>query len=98
MSNLCFFPEINASTPLKFVYIPVHGVGLPYAEDAFLVFQFRPFISIEKQKNPDPNFSIVKYPNPEEGKETLECAIQIANENNANFILATMVLMLIDLH
>ncbi|CAF4183144.1 unnamed protein product, partial [Rotaria sordida] len=25
-SNLCYFPEFNASIPLKFVYIPVHDI------------------------------------------------------------------------
>jgi len=89
LSNSCYFPELNASTPLKFVYTPVHGVGQPYAELAFSVFKFQPFISVDKQKDPDPNFSTVKYPNPEEGKETLECAIETANQNNADFILAT---------
>ncbi|CAF1577322.1 unnamed protein product, partial [Adineta steineri] len=89
LAKLCNFPEINASTPLKFVYTPVHGVGQPYAELAFAAFKFQPFISVDKQKNPDPDFSTVKYPNPEEGKETLECAIETANKNNADFIVAT---------
>ncbi|CAF1413927.1 unnamed protein product [Adineta ricciae] len=89
LSKLCFFPELNSSTPLKFVYTPVHGVGQPYAERAFAAFHFQPFISVDEQKNPDPNFSTVKYPNPEEGKETLECAIRTANKHNADFIIAT---------
>lgn len=89
LSKLCHFPEINAVTPLKFVYTPVHGVGQPYAEGAFRVFQFKPFISVDEQKSPDPDFPTVKYPNPEEGKETLECAIRTANKNNADFIIAT---------
>ncbi len=89
MSKLCNFPELNSSTELKFVYTPVHGVGQPYAERAFDAFKFKPFISVDKQKTPDPEFSTVKYPNPEEGKETLECAIETANKTNADFILAT---------
>ncbi len=89
LSNLCHFPEINAATSLKFVYTPVHGVGQPYAEHAFAAFHFQPFISVDAQKNPDPEFSTVKYPNPEEGKETLYCAIETAKKSNADFILAT---------
>ena len=89
LSNLCHFPELNAVTPLKFVYTPVHGVGQPYAEAAFAAFKFQPFFSVLEQKDPDPEFSTVKYPNPEEGKETLECAIATANKNNADFIIAT---------
>ena len=91
MSNLSYlssFPDLNARTALKFVYTPVHGVGQPYAERAFAAFQFQPFISVDEQKDPDPEFSTVKYPNPEEGKETLECAIRTANKHNADLILA----------
>lgn len=89
LKKLSYFPEMNQSTPLKFVYTPVHGVGQPYAEQAFQVFQFKPFISVEQQKYPDPEFSTVKYPNPEEGKETLELAIETANKHKADFIIAT---------
>ncbi|CAF1034333.1 unnamed protein product [Rotaria sordida] len=89
VSNLCCFPELNANTELKFVYTPVHGVGQVYAEKAFSAFKFQPFISVDEQKRPDPDFPTVKYPNPEEGKETLECAIRVANKTNADFILAT---------
>ncbi|CAF1124970.1 unnamed protein product [Rotaria sp. Silwood1] len=89
LSNLCYFPELNEKTELKFVYTPVHGVGQVYAEQAFATFKFRPFISVDEQKDPNPDFPTVKYPNPEEGKETLECAIRAANKNNADFILAT---------
>ena len=89
LSGLCSFPDLNGSSDLKFVYTPVHGVGQSFAEKAFEQFHFRPFISVEEQKDPDPNFSTVKYPNPEEGKETLECAIRTANREKANFILAT---------
>ena len=88
LSHLSYFPDLNAQTPLKFVYTPVHGVGQPYAERAFAAFQFHPFISVDEQKDPDPEFSTVKYPNPEEGKETLECAIRTANKHNADLILA----------
>lgn len=87
--NLCYFPELNEKTELKFVYTPIHGVGQRYAEKAFSMFKFQPFISVDEQKNPDPDFPTVKYPNPEEGKETLECAIRTANKHNADFILAT---------
>jgi phosphomannomutase len=80
---------VNAIAPLKFVYTPVHGVGQPYAERAFAAFKFPPFISVKEQSSPDPNFSTVKYPNPEEGKETFACAIRTANEHKADFILST---------
>ncbi|CAF2913477.1 unnamed protein product [Rotaria sp. Silwood2] len=73
ISNLCYFSEFNASTPLKLVYTSVHGIGQSYAEQAFVAFTFQLFISS----------------NLEEGNETPECAIAIANKNNADFIIPT---------
>lgn len=37
---------------------------------------------------PDPEFSTVKFPNPEEGKSTLDLSIKIANESDSSIILA----------
>ncbi|CAF1065233.1 unnamed protein product [Didymodactylos carnosus] len=85
----CYFPQLNSSPKApKFVYTPIHGVGQPYAEEAFKVFEFKPFISVKEQKEPDAEFRTVKYPNPEEGQSTLELAQQTANENQCDFILA----------
>jgi phosphomannomutase len=47
----------------------MHGVGLPFAESAFASFGFpqTQFSVVEEQSRvPDPNFSTVKFPNPEE--------------------------------
>jgi hypothetical protein len=37
----CLHPEVNAATPLRFVYTPMHGVGQNYMKRAFQVAQFR---------------------------------------------------------
>lgn len=47
----------------------MHGVGLPFAQSAFESFGFgsERFSVVEEQSRvPDPNFSTVKFPNPEE--------------------------------
>lgn len=43
---------------------------------------------MEEQKLPDPEFPTVKFPNPEEGKSTLDLSIQVANKNSSSIILA----------
>lgn len=48
----------------------------------------QPFIVVEEQKLPDPEFPTVKFPNPEEGKSALDLSIQIANKNSSSIILA----------
>ncbi|CAF0827095.1 unnamed protein product [Didymodactylos carnosus] len=89
LRRLCYFPQLNSSPKApKFVYTPIHGVGQPYAEQAFKVFEFKPFISVTEQKDPDAEFRTVKYPNPEEGQSTLQLAEETANKNQCDFILA----------
>lgn len=51
-------------------------------------YSLQPFIIVEEQKLPDPEFPTVKFPNPEEGKSTLDLSIQVANKNSSSIILA----------
>ena len=72
----------------KFVYTAVHGVGLKYAEASFKSFDLPPFFPVEEQAHPDPEFSTVKYPNPEEGPDTLELSFKTADAKGATVVLA----------
>lgn len=83
-----FSPEANGKTSLKFTYTAMHGVGYKYMQKAFRIAGFEPFIVVEEQKDPDPEFSTVKFPNPEEGKSSLQLAIKTANMNESTIILA----------
>ncbi|XP_034944353.1 glucose 1,6-bisphosphate synthase [Chelonus insularis] len=82
------YPKINQKCNLKFVYTPMHGVGFRYMTEAFKAADFKPFIVVEEQKNPHPDFPTVKFPNPEEGKSALDLSIQTAEKNGASIILA----------
>jgi phosphomannomutase len=48
----------------------LHGVGAPYVTRMFEEFALPPFIPVESQMAPDPEFSTVVFPNPEEGRST----------------------------
>lgn len=65
------FRDINKRTKLKFVHTSVHGVGHEFVQTAMKSFGFAPPLAVPEQKDPDPEFPTVKYPNPEEGKEVL---------------------------
>lgn len=82
------YREINAKTPLKFTFTPMHGVGYVYMVEAFKAAGFAPFIPVLEQIQPDPEFPTVKFPNPEEGKSALDLSIRTANENGSTIILA----------
>ena len=63
--------DINKSSEVKIVHTSVHGVGHTFVQAAFKAFDLRPPFAVEEQKDPDPEFPTVKYPNPEEGKGVL---------------------------
>ncbi|XP_066555197.1 glucose 1,6-bisphosphate synthase isoform X2 [Amia ocellicauda] len=86
---LCFHREINAETPMKFVHTAFHGVGHAYVHQAFQVFGFPPPIPVPEQKDPDPEFSTVSCPNPEEGASVLKLALRLAEKEGASVVLAT---------
>ena len=47
----------------------MHGVGDPFVKKAFELYGFPPYIPVKEQQKPDPEFSTVKFPNPEEKGE-----------------------------
>lgn len=44
----------------------MHGVSDSFAMQAFTIFGFRPYIPVNEQQFPDPEFPTVRFPNPEE--------------------------------
>lgn len=80
--------EINRQSKVKFAYTAVHGVGYPYVKEAFKCAQLKPPVPVVEQVEPDPEFPTTPMPNPEEGKETLNLAIQTASKEKCDIILA----------
>ncbi|XP_015523670.2 phosphoglucomutase-2 [Neodiprion lecontei] len=88
LKDMVLYPETNKNTVLKFTYTAMHGVGYDYMVKAFDAAKFKPFIVVEEQKDPDPDFPTVKFPNPEEGKSALDLSMRTANQNASGIILA----------
>nr|CAD7439127.1 unnamed protein product [Timema bartmani] len=82
------YPMVNVRSPLKFTYTAMHGVGYPYMKEAFAVVHLQPFLAVSEQRDPDPEFPTVKFPNPEEGKSALDLAIKTADTGGSTVILA----------
>jgi len=89
LAAYCMNKEQNAATNLRFTYTPVHGVGTRAVKAAMAVFSLPELIEVELQKNPDPEFPTVKFPNPEEGAGVLELAMAAAEHGNSRHILAS---------
>lgn len=54
----------------------------------YCIYFLQPFIVVENQKDPDPEFPTVKFPNPEEGKGALALSFETANKHGSTVILA----------
>ncbi|XP_038163520.1 glucose 1,6-bisphosphate synthase isoform X2 [Cyprinodon tularosa] len=88
LTSLCFHRDLNSSCTLKFIHSSFHGVGHEFVQQAFRVFGFDPPIPVPEQKDPDPKFSSVRCPNPEEGESVL-LSLLLADRENAQIVLAT---------
>jgi phosphomannomutase len=87
LEKLVSFKQTNMHQNVKFCYTPMHGVGTPFAKKVFETFGLPPFIEVTEQKDPDPDFPTVSFPNPEE-KGAFNYSIKTANLNNCSVIFA----------
>ena len=72
----------------KFVYTPMHGVGLEFMREALTTIgMINSMTIVSEQAYPDPDFPTVTFPNPEE-KGALDIAMATANRENICLILA----------
>jgi len=89
ITELSVSPEaIARQKDLKIVYSPIHGTGITLVPKALEQFGFTNLTLVKEQSTPDGNFPTVVYPNPEE-KEALTLALKLAQEIDADLVLAT---------
>ncbi|MHC5249084.1 phospho-sugar mutase [Enterococcus sp. LJL90] len=73
---------------LKLVYTPLHGTGKMLGERALKQAGFEQFVLVPEQAIPDPDFTTVKSPNPEE-HSAFEYAIRLGEKEGADLLIAT---------
>ncbi|MBO0461836.1 MULTISPECIES: phospho-sugar mutase [unclassified Enterococcus] len=73
---------------LNLIYTPLHGAGNRLMQKAFKQIGFSNLQIIKEQALPDPDFSTVASPNPED-KEAFALALTEAKKQDAQLILAT---------
>lgn len=76
------------SEELKIVYSPFNGTGLVPVKRILSELGFKNVYVVKEQEMPDPNFTTLAYPNPED-PAAFELAIKLAKEVGADIILAT---------
>jgi len=82
--------EKNGASPLKFTYSAMHGVGAKPVQDAMACAGFteEQLVMVKEQEQPDPEFPTVAFPNPEEGKSSLNLAFKTAEAAGSTIIVA----------
>lgn len=78
----------NGNSDVRFVYSAMHGVGYKFMERAFEIANLKPLLAVAEQRDADPEFPTVRFPNPEEGKSSLNLSIRLAEQTGCNVILA----------
>ena len=73
---------------IKIVFTPIHGTGNIPVRRTLEEVGFKNVITVKEQEMPDPDFSTVKSPNPEE-REAFNIAIEVAKKENAHIIIGT---------
>lgn len=81
--------KVKMNPDLRFVYTPMHGVGLSAMQQCVQTLGIASQMTVVKeQAEPDPDFPTVKFPNPEE-KGALDLAIGTAEKSSVRMILAS---------
>ncbi len=83
-------PEIikEMADDIKIVYSPFHGTGNVPVRRILSELRFKHVYVVPEQELPDPDFTTLDYPNPEDPK-AFTLALKLAKEKNADIVLAT---------
>jgi phosphoglucomutase len=83
-------PEVIAEVAddIRIVYTPLCGTGNVPARRILSELGFKHVYVVPEQENPDPNFTTLDYPNPEDPK-AFTYALRLAKEKDADIVLAT---------
>ena len=83
-------PEIiqEMADEIKIVYTPFHGTGNVPVRRILKELGFKQVYVVPEQELPDPDFTTLEYPNPEDPK-AFTLALKLAKEKNADIVLAT---------
>ena len=73
---------------IKIVYTPLHGAGNIPVRRILKERRFKNIYIVKEQEKPDPDFSTVAYPNPED-PAAFKLAIQLGHKVDAQIIIAT---------
>ncbi len=90
LKKLIIHPDIirEMSKDIKIVYSPFHGTGNVPVRRVLKELGFENVYVVPEQEEPDPDFTTLDYPNPEDPK-AFTLALKLAKEKDADIVMAT---------
>ncbi len=90
LKSLSIHPEVikEMADQLKIVYTPFHGTGNLPVRRILKELGYNNVYIVPEQELPDPDFTTLDYPNPEDPK-AFTLALKLAKEKDADIVLAT---------
>ena len=90
LKKLIIHPEVitEMADDIRIVYSPFHGTGNVPVRRILKELGFRNVYVVPEQELPDPKFTTLDYPNPEDPK-AFTLALKLAKEKDADIVLAT---------
>ncbi len=90
LKKLIIHPDIikEMSKDIKIVYSPFHGTGNVPVRRVLKELGFENVFVVPEQEEPDPDFTTLEYPNPEDPK-AFTLALKLAREKDADIVMAT---------
>lgn len=90
LKKLIIHPEVieEMADDIKIVYSPFHGTGNVPVRRILKELGFKHVFVVPEQELPDPEFTTLDYPNPEDPK-AFTLALKLAKEKDADIVLAT---------
>ncbi len=90
LKKLIIHPDIikEMSKDIKIVYSPFHGTGNVPVRRVLRELGFENVYVVPEQEEPDPDFTTLEYPNPEDPK-AFTLALKLAKEKDADIVMAT---------
>lgn len=88
LKTISLSPQLAHEVDVKVVFTPLHGTANKLVQRGLKEFGYKHVFVVKEQEQPDPNFSTVKSPNPEE-HAAFELAIQLGKQVDADVLIAT---------
>ncbi|WP_102347538.1 phospho-sugar mutase [Bacillus sp. Marseille-P3661] len=88
LKTISLNPELFKENNINVIFTPLHGTANKPVRKAWEALGFKNVTVVKEQELPDPNFSTVKSPNPEE-HAAFELAIQEGLKTNADLLIGT---------